>query len=89
MKTKMLYVENIVEAVVDKIIIGMFAQEYLKEHVTMSEYDLQKFIAERPEVHIILPLSDIRIALDESYNRGELDVIFADGYITVYRKVKR
>ena len=72
----------------DKKIIGMFAQEYLKEHATVSEYDLQKFIAERPEVKNILPLVDISVALDESYNRGELDIVFADSEISVYRKAK-
>lgn len=70
----------------DKKIIGMFAQEYLKSNETVNEYDLQRFILERPEVGISLPLNEIRTALDESYERGELNIVFADGEIAVYKR---
>jgi hypothetical protein len=85
---KVLFVGNIQEAALDKVVIGMFAQEYLKDHTTVTEYDLQKFIANRPEVQTVLSIDDIRIALDESYSRGELKLIFADGEIGVYKKGK-
>ena len=88
MKMKIRYAEFIVEVAVDEKMIVMFAQEYLVHGGTVSEYELRNFIASRPEVEKIIPLDEIRTALDNAYTRGELDVVYADNEIGVYRKGK-
>ena len=72
----------------DEKFIMMFAQEYLALGGTVNEYELRNFIASRPEVEKIISIDEIRTALDNAYSRGELDIVYADNEIGVYRKGK-
>lgn len=67
--------------------ILLFAKEYLKEHKYIDAFVLQKFILYRPEVAKAIPLEEIRIALDESFNAGNLVLVYANEIDATYKDV--
>jgi hypothetical protein len=75
----------VLEDVVDKQYISKFALEYLKEHTTVNEFELQEYIFTRDEVGKKLSLQDIRDALSVTYKRGWIDVVYANKEMNVYR----
>jgi hypothetical protein len=69
----------------EAVMIGLFAKEYLKDNAMVDEYELRNYIAARPEVAKLLPIQEIRDALDFAYVNGSLDLVRADEVRSVYK----
>jgi len=67
--------------------IILFAKDFLRSEPTVTEWSLQRFLLERDEVGIALPLDELRAGLDEGYKNGVFEIVVATDEVGVYRLV--